>query len=363
MNKDIKISNIQIRALIVSTIIGIGVLGLPNQLAVAMEKDGWIAIILSGLLTIPVILVINQIFKDNPGKDFFEIGESNLGKILFTICLIIYLAYYLAVGAYISRVLGEIINGFLLLETPLGLITFTFIVSIAYLVVSEIDIIARISYMTYGLTIGFALILILLAIPGADLTNILPMIQSDIRQLPEGIKVALFSFAGFEVLLFAIPFAEDKKRLTKTSISGIVIVIVLYLVLFLVTLTQLSIQQIKSDPFPLLMVAKLINLPGYFLQNLDGLVTAIWVIIIFSTMASVYYSSSKILSKIFRAKSHKASVLILIPVIYFLAFLPKNVIQINNIMSNVVIYLAMIVIFLIPFILFMVGRIKRRIRQ
>lgn len=363
MNKDPKISNIQIRALIVSTIIGIGILGLPNQLANVMGKDGWIPIVLSGLLIIPMLKIINQIFKENPGKDFFEIGYETLGTFLFTICLLIYLAHYIIVCAYISRLLGELIKGFLLANTPVNLIIFLFILSISYIAVAEIDVIARIAYITYPLVIGFAVLLVLFAIPGADLTNILPVFQSDLSRLPEGMRAAVFSFSGFEILFFAIPFAEDNKRVMRTSISGIAIVTALYLILFITTLTQFSIQQIKSDPFPLLMIAKLIDLPGYFLQNLDGLVMSIWVIIIFSTMAPYFFSSGKILGKMFKKKSHTIFVLILVPIIYMVAIIPRSIVQINEIMTIVINYLSTAVVIIIPITLYIVGRIRGRKKQ
>ncbi|NLY45881.1 MAG: endospore germination permease [Tissierella sp.] len=361
--KDPKISNIQIRAILVSTIIGIGILSLPNQLATAMDKDGWIPIVLSGLLIIPMIIIINKIFEANPGKDFFMIGNETLGKFFFTIILIIYLTYYIAVCSYISRLLGELIKGFLLPETPIQLIVFLFILSSSYVAVSEINIIARVSYLIYPIVIGFGVLLFLVSLPGSDFTNILPVFQSDLSQLPEGMKVALFSFAGFEVLFFTIPFVEDNRRMTKTSISAIVIVTGLYLVLFLVTLTQFSIQQIKSDPFPLLMIAKLIDLPGFFLQNLDGLVMSIWVAVIFSTFTPLYYSSGKILSKLFKTKTHAIFILILVPVIYFIALRPKSIVELNTLMSSVVNYLSGVVVLIVPIILFVVGRIRGRNKQ
>lgn len=363
MNKDPKISNIQIRALIVSTIMGIGILSLPNQLAQVMDKDGWIAIIFSSLLVIPLILVIIQIFKDNPGKDFYEIGYESFGKIIFTICLIMYLVYFVIVSAYISRSLGELIKGFLLTQTPIGLVTVLFIITIAYGAISEIDVIARVAYIVYPLVIGFAVLLFLLALPGSDFTNILPMFQSDLGQLPEGMKVAMFSFSGFEILLFVIPFAEEKKKLTKTSISAIAIVSILYFILFMVTLTQFSIEQIKSDPFPLLMIAKLIDLPGYFLQNLDGMVMAIWVVVIFSTMLPLYNTSGKILAKIFKTKSHTSFVLILIPIIYLIAFIPSSVVEVNKSMGRIIDYLATVTIVIIPIVLLIVSRIRGRKNQ
>lgn len=363
MNKDPKISSIQIRALLVSTIIGIGVLSMYNQLANIMDKDGWIAIILSGLLVVLMLIIISKIFQGNPGKDFFEIGNETLGKFAFSIILCIYVVYYIVVNAYISRQLGELIKGFLLPNTPIQLIIVLFLLSISYAAASEIDVIARVTYMMYPVIIIFTIVLFLVSLPGADITNVLPVFQSDLSKLPEGVKVALFSFSGFEVTLFAFPFVEDKKKLTKTCISAIAIITAIYLALFMVTLSQFSIEQIKSDPFPLLMVTKLIDLPGYFLQNLDGLVMAIWVMLIFSTITPFHYSAGKILSKIFKTKSHAILVLMLVPVIYILAIIPRSIIELNSIMSGVIAYLSILVSVIVPVIIFIVGRIRGRKKQ
>ena len=362
MKRETKISNIQIKALIVSSIIGVGVLSLPNQLANAMDKDGWIAILLTALLIFPIVLVMIQIFEDNPNKDIFQIGNETFGKPLFTLCLVIYLAYYIAISAYIARTLGELIKAFLLFQTPIRLISFIFILTVAYAAISEIDVIARLAYILYPLTIGFAIILILVALPGSDFTNILPMFQSDLRQLPNGIRNTIFSYAGFDILLFALPYAENKsrKRLVKASIYSIGIVTVIYIALFMLTLTQLSVAQIKADPYPLLLITKLVDLPGYFLQNLDGVIMTIWIMVIFSTMLPMYYSSGKILSKIFNTKSHSIFILILLPIIFLVAFIPDTIVELDIIMPLIINILGTLVLAIIPLALFLVGRIKRR---
>lgn len=363
MNKDPKISNIQIRALIISTVVGVGVLSLPHQLTNAMDKDGWIAIILSTILTIPMLVIINAIFKDNPGKDFFEIGTLALGKPIFTLCSIIYILYYIAAAAYISRLLGDLIKGFLMENTPIQIIIFLFLLSISYAAISEIDVVARIAYLIYPLVLGFGMIVILLSLPGADIASILPLFQSDIKQLPEGLSAGLFSFIGFDILIFSIPFAEEKERVLKTSISAVIIVGVLYLLIFFATMTNLSLQHIQSDPYPVLMIAKLIDLPGLFLQNLDGLIMAIWVIVIYSTMVPIFYSAGKIFSKMFKTKSHKIFILILIPIVYFVAFIPKSILEMSEAMGKVTLYLGSAVIFIIPLTIIIVGRIRGRKQQ
>ena len=94
MQKNNNISNKQIRALLVSTIVGIGILTLPHQISLLLENDGWIAIILGGLLIFPSIIVINKIFQLYPDKDFFEIGRIVLGKWIFNLFLV-YMSLFL----------------------------------------------------------------------------------------------------------------------------------------------------------------------------------------------------------------------------------------------------------------------------
>lgn len=77
MNGQNKISNMQIKALMVTIIIGVGILSLPSDIAIVMGNDGWIGILLGGLITIPFIIMIDRLFKLYPNRDFFSIGKRD----------------------------------------------------------------------------------------------------------------------------------------------------------------------------------------------------------------------------------------------------------------------------------------------
>ena len=76
MNKDPKISNIQLLGLLVSSIVGISIFKLPNQLAGDFGPSGWLMIIISGLLIIPMLFMYERLFSMYPGMDFFQIGKE-----------------------------------------------------------------------------------------------------------------------------------------------------------------------------------------------------------------------------------------------------------------------------------------------
>ncbi|WFA08516.1 endospore germination permease [Tissierella sp. Yu-01] len=356
-----KISHIHIRGIIVSTSVGVGVLSMPGALGELMGNDGWIAIILAGLLLIPFMAIYDRIFSLYPDKDFFEIGKETMGTFIFTIFLFIFLAYLVLTLGIISRTLAELIKIYLLQTTPLEVIMLIFILASTYIACYEIDVIARASYFLYPIIILFALIIVLISLPNADFTRLLPVFDIDFISTVKGVKETFFSFLGFEIILLAIPFVEDKEKVFKSQLIGAFTITVIYLALFIMTISHFSLKQIEIIVYPILMLIRQLDLPWFFLENLDGLVMALWVIVVFSTMAPFYYGSGKILSKIFRTKKHKYFIWGLIPVIYYIGILPKNFIELIEDMGRYFNILAVISAIIIPIIILISASIRKKV--
>lgn len=53
----------------------------------------------------------------------------------------------------------------------------------------------------------------------------------------------------------------------------------------------------KEQNYSLFMIIKTLDLPGYFLQNLDGVSMSIWILVAFMTLIPAYFGAGKILSK------------------------------------------------------------------
>ncbi|SHE96583.1 spore germination protein [Tissierella praeacuta DSM 18095] len=360
MQKNNKISNKQIRALVVSAVVGTGILSLPNRISLILGNDGWIAIILSGILVIGITIIMNKLFYLYPDKDFFEIGRMVLGKWLFNIFLVFFLIYLIVSMAAISRNIAEILKAFLLENTPTEIIIISFILVTTYLSRSEIQVIGRAAYHIYPVVLGFVIILILISLTSVDFTNMLPLFQSNIRNTPKSISLSFFSYTGFEILLFSIPFTERKKETMKSSLMGVGIVIVIYLIIFVLSLSQYGLQSLRRQSFPILSLIKEIDLPGYFIENLDGLMVAIWVIVIFGTMVPFYYSAGKILSNLFNTKEHGLFILPLTPLIYIISLIPENIVQLSKQIRKFINYFGFVSIVFLPIIIYVIGLFKSR---
>ncbi len=346
--------------MIITIVVGIGILSLPSDVAMIMENDGWIGILIGGLITIPFIIMIDKLFKLQPGKNFFQLGKEILNPIVFQVFLIIEVLYIILLLSYANRVFVDVMKAYLLETTPTEIILMTMLIAISYIARSPIEVIARMAVIIYPIIIIFIIFLILINIPNMDITNIYPMFQVGYKEILKGIIASLFSYSGYEFMLLVLPQAEDNKKTLNYSLNGMFVVIAIYLIVFFISLSQYGIHQLKREIWPTIAIVKEVDLPGYFLENLDGIVMAVWVMVIYGTIGPYLYSAGTILSHIFQTKVHDIFILPLLPIIYIIALLPRNLVETEEYLGKTVSYFSIVAIFIIPAIMFISAYIYNR---
>lgn len=358
--KSEKVSNLQIKALMVTTAIGAGILSLPSEMARVLGTGGWLGILIGGLATIPFLIMADKIFKDHPGMDYLEIGEKLVGPLIFKCILIVFLAYNIVVLSFASRILSGVIKAYLLETTPMWVIILTMLFAVSYMARSQIEDLARMAVIIYGVIIAFVIFLLGVNLPGLDYTNVYPIFNIEYSKVLKGALTGFFTYSGFELIILVFPLSEDTEKTLQHSIKGIFIIIGIYLIIFFVTLSQYGISQLEREIWPTIAVLKEVDLPGYFLENLDGIAMAMWVMVVFGTMGPFLNASGIILADIFETQVHEIFILPLIPIIYIFAILPKNLVQTYQIMGKILTYILIVVIGIIPTIMFIISQIKGR---
>lgn len=207
-----KISNEQIKALIVTIVAGVGVLSLPSDMAVRMNNDGWLGILIGGLITIPFIILIDKLFKLYPNKNLFEIGRDTMPNILFKLFMTIFLIYNIVLLSYVIRIFADTIKTYLLETTPTEVIVFSILLATSYIARSQLEVIARMAVMIYPIIIGFIIFLIIISIPSADFSNILPIFRVDYKAIIRGVLMSIFAYSGYEFILLVLPLAENPDK-------------------------------------------------------------------------------------------------------------------------------------------------------
>lgn len=360
MDKKNKISGLQIKALVITIVIGISILSLPSTIATILDNSGWVAIILGGLVTVPFIIMIDKTIKLYPGKTSPQISREVLGPVISNLFLIIFLCYLILFLAYMHRSAAEVIKAYLLETTPTEVIIITMLLAISYIARGQIQDLARMALIIYPIIIGFVVFLILINLPSMDYTNIYPLFNINFKAIPKGVWTIFFSFAGYEFLYFFLPYAEEGEGTLKYSLKAILIVIVVYLIVFFVTLSQFGIHQLKREIWPGIAVTRGVDLPGLFLENLDGIVIAAWIMVIFGTVGPALYASGIVLAELFKTKTHELFILPLLPIVYIISLLPDNLFETYEKLGSILNYFALVSIVIMPTIVFIVAYMKKR---
>ena len=72
----------QLGVFILSAQVGLGVIGLPSDLAKAVGHDGWISILSAGLLSTLVTIILIALLRRYSNQSIFEINRYLFGNIL-----------------------------------------------------------------------------------------------------------------------------------------------------------------------------------------------------------------------------------------------------------------------------------------
>lgn len=140
---DDKISTYQLAVFVFNIIIGIGILTLPASAAKAAENDGWILILISGIICLGLAYLMCYVGERNKDLGFVGTLKKLFGKtigLLLSIPFILYLIFFASIEI---RIFAETAKLYLLPNTPLEFIILPLIFLTVYLARMGVEAIAR----------------------------------------------------------------------------------------------------------------------------------------------------------------------------------------------------------------------------
>ncbi|MFA5523483.1 MAG: endospore germination permease [Tissierellales bacterium] len=358
--KNNKISNLQVAFLMGHTIIGVGILSLPSTLAEVLGTSGWVAVVIAGAIAIIPVTMISKLMAMYEGKNIFEISSHIIGRPLTYVALTLVIIDALGQGAFVTRIFGEVIKMFLLFSTPLEVILLTMLLTVVYTVRSEVEGVARFSMIVIPFIVIPILIMSTVLIPDLDFTNLLPIFKVNPVQIFNSIPSIFFSFGGIELLLIYMYYSKNPKSALKYNIGVVIAVTVLYLFSFFISLARFGEKGLAAQLWPLLSLSKAIQFPSAFIENVEGIIMAIWVIIAFTTLMSTMFSMTVLLGKMCKVEESKYFTLPLLPLIYFLSLIPGNVVLIYDFIQVFTYIFGTFALLLYPTVLYTLAVLKRK---
>lgn len=356
-----KISSIQVGVFVFNSILGVGILTLPASLVKEAGTDAWILAIISGLSNIPFIYFICRVGERYGEQGFLQTLKDLFGKFLGTLLCIPVLLYFVFISGLEVRIFAETIKVFLLNNTPLEFIIIPLLTLSVFLARSGVEPTSRFFEAVTPIAIVILVVLIVIAIPNRkDITNIRPFLTTPVIKYITGLWTGIFSFVGFEIVMVLFPFIRKPKEVFKASVIPLFTIIVVYTVVVIECISKFGLKETKALIYPTMTLVKASEVPGAFIEGVEGLLLSIWVVFIFTTLASYIFGFSVIGGDLLKHRERKHVIALFLPIMYLVSLSGDNVAQLFEMVDWMVIYLGSYTAMILPAVMFIMMLIRRR---
>ncbi|REJ09025.1 GerAB/ArcD/ProY family transporter [Halobacillus trueperi] len=354
-----QLTTLQLVVVFISSMIGIGIILMPRDLAKAVaSQDLWLSILFGAIAVSVVTCIYVALAVRYPGLTFFEMTSIIMGKFIGYIFNILFTIYSLVIAAYILRVIGGIIKNYLLDSTPLYVVVGSFLLVSMYLIYNGAGDIVRFFQLYFPIMLFMFIVLCLLSIKNFDVNNVRPVLQNNLLVTMSGAKITFFSFLGMELLLIFAKLIKKKKakKLLFTMWTSIGLTALIYVAFHVISIGVLGVEELKEITFPTIEMAKSIEFQGFFFERFELVFLFGWLTTAFTSFTAYMYTLTLGLKNMFTPSRW------FLPIagglIFVLTLVPKGLTEVFHYSTHIQV-ISVIAIVVLPALLLLVSLIRR----
>ncbi|WP_167568979.1 GerAB/ArcD/ProY family transporter [Brevibacillus migulae] len=357
LRQDEKITTSQAVIGIATFVLGSEIVILPRVASDAIgTPDAWISIFLGGVISTCLGVVCAKLSLRFPTSNYYEISPKLVGKPIGFLVNLIYIFSLMMTGAYQVRIQAEVVRHYLLDDTPIAFTAICFLAVSTYLVLGGMNPMFRLFELLFPLSTFVFFLVMVLCLQDFQIENFRPVLSEGVLPVLLGLKAASLPLYGFEIILFFTPIMNEPKKAVKAVVASNSITILVYVTVLVIVIGNLSSEVVRTLTWPTIEVIRSIEIPGAFFSNFELFFIVIWVIEMYTTLVVSHYFSSLGISQLFSIKI-KYCYFIVIPLIYWVAFYPKNI---NGVFSlgDINGYIAIFISGIVPVLLLLIAKLK-----
>lgn len=321
----------QFMYILVGTMIGTGVLSLPNSMAKSAKQDGWVSAFIGSWYPLYIVILGIYFLKKYPSEDILSISKKCFGKFFGSfLCLIFtfqFLVDLVSVTAGFSNISRVYIVDFL---SPAKVISVTLLLGL-YGTFQGLKVVGRISEISFFFLITL-LFVPLIVLRDGTLLNVSPIFGSGIKSILKASKDAIYTYAGIEIIFFIYPHVKDKKDLAKKALKGVFTTAGIYAYITFMTIFYMGPDSILSAFWSVMIINETVNLP--FINSFRFIFMFFWSLMIYKTIVNLYYGLSYGLSNAAIKFSIQKLCFIIYPFILFITIKYGNEISRRNLLEK-----------------------------
>lgn len=286
------------------------------------KEATWILSSIAGLVNLGFLLLALRFMRNDPGQGFLQVVEKRAGKwISKWYALILFVG--ISMNGFINlRLLVDQAKIVTLPRTPISIMLLLSLAISMYLCYRGIETLARLSRVLLPWMLGGIISVAFLMFNRYNYNLLAPWLGPGLpKVLLDGTKHALYYGETFALTVLGM-LVRRQKDFEKGLLRGTIIAV------FAATLVILEVQLILGTPgservaFPFLELTRMIYL-NRFVQHLEGVYSAIWLLIAFTQIAIDLYLATYLYTILFGMQRFRPMLLPMASLFMMLALLPR----------------------------------------
>jgi spore germination protein (amino acid permease) len=281
---------------------GVGIIMLPSEIAETSGHDGWIPVLLTGLLIALVCGILVALLRRYSNKAIYDINRFLFGKMVGTFFNALLVLYLLTAAVMGSALFAYFIRITLLDETPQWALAPFIILPSFYLVWYGLKYVSRFLYITVYFYIPI-LILVIILLKEARISFLLPVGEAGVEGVLAGFQNSFFAFLGFELIVFFYPYITDREKAMKSQLLAVLASTLFFLVMVVASVAVFGENFLRVLILPFFNMSRIYNAP--ILERVDLYITAFWFMPLACSVRAYIFAAFDGLNKVFKVKKTK----------------------------------------------------------
>ncbi|MCL6590317.1 MAG: endospore germination permease [Firmicutes bacterium] len=352
-----RIDNLSLFFLIIAIIVETGLLLAPRILVQAAGAGAWLSVAMALLPLACASFFMARLGQLFPNEPFSSYCGKIVGKWPGILLNFFFTGYWIVNNGRILRNFSDIIKTSLLFRTPLEVVMLSFLIPAAYLARCGIKTLARFAVIAVIISIPIGGLLVFASYQAWNFSNLLPWMEKG------WLKTALAGFfivgqsEGLESILFLLPFLKRPQKALPYTLAATAFTLSLMFMMVSATLLEFGASYTLRLAVPGITLIQSVELPSHFLERLGSIYMAIWILIVFPTVAAFLYLPSIVLAGTLKMPEPRPFVLLLLPIVYLTAILPPDITAVFK-LSEMIKWFNMVAILVLPAILFVIAKLR-----
>jgi spore germination protein (amino acid permease) len=308
---------------------------MASTLADKVGHDGWIVVLLGGIVTSFLIWVIFCTLKRYGNRCILEINSFVFSKYIGNFLNLLIIAYLTYGATLCLRLFNDIIKMSALKLTPSLVLTSFISLPMIYMSWYGLKYICRCLSIQIVLIITVVLYYLLLS-KYFRLTFLLPIGAAGLENIIKATLTPFTSLAGYELVSLVYPYIKDKKTALRSTLYANSFTVIMYLITIVMMTGFFGEAMLPHLIYPVFSLARAYR--AAIFESLDLFFISLWFPIMLSTATVYYFCGYNGLKKLLRIENNKSKSKLLISVytimIILLGRLPKDMVQVNHLFAR-----------------------------